>query len=318
MKCKNCNCELNNNTSFCTHCGTKVEVTPPAQPAVQQTAAQTAAQPAAAAPAPAEKKKKKKNGAVIVAIVVIALIIVAGIVLAATLGLFGGDKKSKDDKKSDGTAAEKEYVSVVIEGLSPDSETAVGNSDVSVEETRPMDETTMAIEETAAPDTEPEETDPPETEPEETEPEETAPPEPEEPVWEGSDRVVIANGGLNMRKNPDRTAAIINCITNGTIVTVEKVKDNWAYVTYGGKKGWCSCDYLYVPIEANTAPLYKATVRCNGNIEMISDGYAEDDLVYTDVANGTVVQVYEIDGDRAYIKYNNILGWCPTKYLEKK
>lgn len=85
---------------------------------------------------------------------------------------------------------------------------------------------------------------------------------------------------------------------------------------YGGTYGWCSCDYLFVPIEYTGTLLYTATVRCEGKIEMISYDYAEDDEIFTDVPNGTTVYVYEIEGDRAFIKYNHIYGWCPGEYLD--
>ena len=49
---------------------------------------------------------------------------------------------------------------------------------------------------------------------------------------------------------------------------------------------------------------------------MISYDYAEDEEIFTDVPNSTVVDVYKVEGDRAYIKYNNIYGWCLIEYLE--
>lgn len=129
-------------------------------------------------------------------------------------------------------------------------------------------------------------------------------------------RVVIANGGLNMRNGPDTSQSVLALIPNGELITVEKTKDNWAYVCYNGKYGWCSCDFLFVPVEYTGAPLYTAIVRVDGLLEMISDVYAEDDEVKVDIPDGTIVNIYILDGDRAFIKYNNIYGWCPVEYLE--
>ncbi|MBE6587653.1 MAG: SH3 domain-containing protein [Ruminococcaceae bacterium] len=129
-------------------------------------------------------------------------------------------------------------------------------------------------------------------------------------------KVVIANGGLNMRSSPSTTSSVLTLISNGAIVSVEKVENNWAYVYYNGNYGWCSCDYLFYPYEHYGAPIRSAIVRCTGNAEMVSDDYIEKDLVYTDIPNGTTVSVYIIEGDKAFIKYNNIYGWLPLTYLE--
>ncbi len=138
----------------------------------------------------------------------------------------------------------------------------------------------------------------------------------EEAPADTSSRVVIANGGLNMRNGPSTSEGVITLIPNGEIITVERVEDNWAYVYYGGDYGWCSCDYLFVPIEYTGILLYSATVRCDGYLEMISYDYAEDDEIFTDVPNGATVDVYRVEGDRAFIKYKNIYGWCLLEYLE--
>ena len=158
----------------------------------------------------------------------------------------------------------------------------------------------------------------PETEETETAPAETAPAEtaPLEPVWENSPRLVIANGGLNLRSEPNTSSSVLNLIPNGTVITVEKMENNWAYVCYGDTYGWCSCDYLFVPVEYTGTLLYSATVHCDGYLEMQSYDYAEKDTVYTDIPNGTMVYVYKIEGDRAFVKYNNIYGWCLLEYLE--
>lgn len=147
---------------------------------------------------------------------------------------------------------------------------------------------------------------------------ETDPPETDTvtPVLNTPSRVVIANGGLNMRSGPSTSESVITLIPNGDIVVVDETEGNWAYVYYNGNYGWCSCDYLFVPIEYTGILLYSATVRCDGYLEMISYDYIEDDEIFTDVPNGTHVDVYKVEGDRAFIKYNNIYGWCLLEYLE--
>ncbi len=315
MKCKNCNCELDGGySSFCSKCGARQD-------------ADSIAEPAAAPSAPPTKEKKGNSTLIILLIFADSVLLVAGVIIAAYFGLFnslfGSDKSSgRGDKHGhtvENSAGDNGNGGGLLSLLFGDDITDIPSAShpsqngATVETAPTLEETEPTIEETAPIETEPVETEPPETEPAETDPPETTPPE---PVWEGSSRVVIANGGLNMRSSPSLSAGIINCIPNGNIITVERVQDNWAYVSYGGGYGWCSCDYLFVPIEIDASPIYTATVRCHDKIEMVSEGYAKDDVVYTDVYNGTVVSVYEIDGDRAFIKYNNIYGWCSKAYLE--
>ncbi len=294
MICKNCNCEITRSGSaFCPNCGAKLEAVPVIQPEA------------------APKGKKKTGLIIIISVIALCILIAAGIFVAKYFGLFGDgegtdeDTEDRTEKNADGEKEKEDvYVSIDIgDGLN-EKDTDRGNAETVARETEPAVEITEKAEET---DTETDF-------PEDTVPETV----PAEPIWEGSDRVVIANGGLNMRKSPSTSGAIVSCIPNGNIITVEKVQNNWAYVSYGGKQGWCSCDYLFVPLEIDLSPIYSATVRCSDKIEMVSEGYAEDDLVYTDIYNGTTVQVYEIDGDTAFIKYNNIYGTCPAKYLVRK
>ncbi len=56
---------------------------------------------------------------------------------------------------------------------------------------------------------------------------------------------VQAKGGLNLRKEPDKSSKALTTIPNGTAVVVTAWADNgWAQVTYKGHTGWCSGTYL--------------------------------------------------------------------------
>ena len=49
---------------------------------------------------------------------------------------------------------------------------------------------------------------------------------------------------LSMREQPSSTATVICGIPKGTTVTVLEQQEDWWYVEYDGKKGWCSAKYL--------------------------------------------------------------------------
>jgi len=58
--------------------------------------------------------------------------------------------------------------------------------------------------------------------------------------------VVTAASGLNMRSAPSTTATILIGMPKGSQVTVLGSSSNWYNVTYGGKIGWASKDYISV------------------------------------------------------------------------
>lgn len=328
MKCKNCNCELEANSLFCPYCGTEQvkensdkakvvkdkksddsinnDITNDITNNISKSSVGNGIGNVSHGKSSIGKEKKRMKPIFIVLIVlggVQVLLVMAVAIIVALYSILGsGESLSFDSIFGGGNedvVIDHDYDHIYNDSYFDTEPSYYDDTESVIEETEPMTEQTEPTVEdtTAAPDTRPAET--------------TG-----KPVWEGSSRVVIANGGLNMRSGPGLSESVVNLIPNGNIITVEKVENNWAYVYYGGGYGWCSCDYLFVPIQYTGTLLYTATVRCNGNIEMISYDYAEDDEIFTDVPNGTTVYVYEIEGDRAFIKYNNIYGWCPGEYLD--
>lgn len=164
-----------------------------------------------------------------------------------------------------------------------------------------------------------EETVPETTEPETTyvEEETTAAPETEAPViYEDNQRVVIAHGGLRIRNKPDLTyGAIVGLIPNGTLLTVDRIEGNWAYVGVDGVFGWCSCDFLFEPYSYSGRPICRATANYYKGVDLIPENHGTDPGFYTIIPDGESVYVYAIEGDRAFVSYNNIYGWCSTEHL---
>ncbi|MEK7447349.1 MAG: SH3 domain-containing protein [Patescibacteria group bacterium] len=76
--------------------------------------------------------------------------------------------------------------------------------------------------------------------------EEPAPAKTEEPQKEETKKevYVTADGGLNMRENPDKNAKVLILIPNGTKLTVLEEKDGWYKVEYNGQTGWVSKDFV--------------------------------------------------------------------------
>ncbi len=87
---------------------------------------------------------------------------------------------------------------------------------------------------------------------------------------------VQAKGGLNLRKEPDKSSKALTTIPNGTAVVVTAWADNgWAQVTYKGHTGWCSGTYLKdAPAQqsgsqyANIADKLDMSNQYNGNFHL--------------------------------------------------
>lgn len=128
--------------------------------------------------------------------------------------------------------------------------------------------------------------------------------------------VVIADGGLRIRDNPDKDSGKqIGLIPNGTEIIPTEFRNGWAYITYRGVSGWCSGDFIYESIDYDGEPQYSAVVKPGKGATLTTDIVVNSVTIETRIPAGTVVYVYMTSGDRSYVRYNNIYGWCQNSYL---
>ena len=131
-------------------------------------------------------------------------------------------------------------------------------------------------------------------------------------------RVVIASGGLNLREQPI-SGKVLTLIPEGEIIPVYDYSNEWAYVYYSGNYGWCSMEFLFEPFLSATGSstlMAYATVIANNGIELVTDRHCyDDDTVSIKIPSATRINVYYISGDRAFVSYKNIYGYCSTEYL---
>ena len=131
------------------------------------------------------------------------------------------------------------------------------------------------------------------------------------------EKVVIADGGLRIRHLPSvEDGEKVGLIPNGSTIVVEKIADGWAYTTYDGISGWCSCEFLFEPTDYDGQPLYSAVVNPYEGLRLRTEAYINGENIITVIPYAESVQVYEVDGEWAYISYNDIFGWCSTEYLD--
>lgn len=56
--------------------------------------------------------------------------------------------------------------------------------------------------------------------------------------------VTTKSSNLNVRQQPNTTAAIVGKYAKGTEVEVEEIVDGWARVQYNDATAYCSAEYL--------------------------------------------------------------------------
>jgi len=132
---------------------------------------------------------------------------------------------------------------------------------------------------------------------------------------DSSKKLIIAYGGLRLRDAPDINATQVGLILDGSIVTIEQINGDWAYTCFEGVYGWCHRDYLFEPSSYSMSTLCSAMVTEYIGTELTTDKYFNNENVKTIIPNGFTVYVYEISGNRAFVSYNNVYGWCSTEYL---
>lgn len=70
---------------------------------------------------------------------------------------------------------------------------------------------------------------------------------------------VVTASALNLRSNPSTSASVVATLPRNAVVTVTMANGSWAAVTYEGKNGYCSMDYLTVMPEETTVPEEETT-----------------------------------------------------------
>jgi cell wall-associated NlpC family hydrolase len=124
--------------------------------------------------------------------------------------------------------------------------------------------------------------------------------------------VVVANGGLNLRSTQSTSGARIAVMPNNSTVTINYDSDNWYNVTYNGKTGFASADYIRV--MSNTTSK-QAKVTANGGLSFRAQPSTSGARLAV-IPKGTVVDIVEGSSNGwTKVKYNGQTGYCSSDYL---
>ena len=132
---------------------------------------------------------------------------------------------------------------------------------------------------------------------------------------------VTASAGLNLRKGPSTSYAVIKTLSKGTEVTVISSSNGWNKVNVGGVSGYVSSDYL-----SSTKPSTGSSSSNESTSNTTSTMYTTDRLnlrkgagtsysVITTLDKGVAVTVHSSSNGWSKVSVNGMTGYVSSSYL---
>ena len=132
---------------------------------------------------------------------------------------------------------------------------------------------------------------------------------------------VTASAGLNLRKGPSTSYAVIKTLSKGTEVTVISSSNGWNKVNVGGVSGYVSSDYL-----SSTKPSTGSSSSNESTSNSTSTMYTTDRLnlrkgagtsysVITTLDKGIAVTVHSSSNGWSKVSVNGMTGYVSSSYL---
>jgi len=128
---------------------------------------------------------------------------------------------------------------------------------------------------------------------------------------------------LNMRKGNSTRQGIILTIPKGREVTILSTSNGWSNVSYNGKTGWVSSQYLAIvtaPAPQQPAPSVPSTPSVLGtskttaNLNMRKGSSTKQGIILT-IPKGREVTVISSSNGWSNVSYNGKTGWVSSTYL---
>ena len=132
---------------------------------------------------------------------------------------------------------------------------------------------------------------------------------------------VTASAGLNLRKGPSTSYAVIKTLSKGTEVTVVSSSNGWSKVNVCGVSGYVSSDYL-----SSTKPSTGSSSSNESTSNSTSTMYTTDRLnlrkgagtsysVITTLDKGIAVTVHSSSNGWSKVSVNGMTGYVSSSYL---
>ena len=132
-------------------------------------------------------------------------------------------------------------------------------------------------------------------------------------------KYVNASVGLNVRKGPSTSYAVITTLADGTKVTVVSTSGDWSKITCGNTTGYVSSKYLSNSASSsdnNSSTETSVTKYVNSSSGLnVRKGPSTSYSVITTLANGTQVTVKSTSDGWSKITSGSVTGYVSSQYL---
>ena len=132
-------------------------------------------------------------------------------------------------------------------------------------------------------------------------------------------KYVNASVGLNVRKGPSTSYAVITTLADGTKVTVVSTSGDWSKITCGNTTGYVSSKYLSNSTSSsdnNSSTETSVTKYVNSSSGLnVRKGPSTSYSVITTLANGTQVTVKSTSDGWSKITSGSVTGYVSSQYL---
>lgn len=124
-------------------------------------------------------------------------------------------------------------------------------------------------------------------------------------VMAASQAAVIEGTNVNMRKAPDTSAEVITKLSNARVSVIDKSGD-WYNISFDGKTGWVSEDYIRVLST-------KGTINANG--VNFRKGAGTDSEIIDSLDKGISVEIIDTLSGWHKVKVGSKTGYVVTKFV---
>lgn len=121
---------------------------------------------------------------------------------------------------------------------------------------------------------------------------------------------VTPSSGLNVRDGRGTTYKVLTAMPKGTKISVTDISGGWGKVTYNGKTGYSSMQYLKQVNTSSSSNTHKTTA----NLNLRSSRNTSGKILLT-IPKGTAIRATDIQSGWAAVTYNGKSGYCSTQYL---
>jgi cell wall-associated NlpC family hydrolase len=115
----------------------------------------------------------------------------------------------------------------------------------------------------------------------------------------------IVGTKVNIRTSPNTSAGIVTKLSNSSVSIIDKV-DGWYKISFNGKTGWVSSDYIKVLSK-------KATINADG-VNFRSSANTDAKVIDT-LSKGTRVEILDTKSGWHKVKVGSKVGYVASKFV---